>query len=167
MQLISSHAKVLWAREKSARVAAVQHEITITLAVLESDITGLFIHIPRITSEIQRIGYAIKTPLYIMNCKPFYKREATSAWQFKTAIFINTRLYHKQSIFRPFIYFISSSLQYFVFKIWYARTITSIKVAPTIRMTKHTVFTVSLTAYRRTRNYICWKDKYYARNLNA
>lgn len=125
-----SHKSALSMRKICTWVAAVQHEITITSAVLESDITGLFIHIPRITSEMERIGYAVKTPLYIMNFKPFYKCEATSAWQFKTTTFINTRLYHKQSTFQPFIQFISSSLQYFVFKIWYARTITSIQVDP-------------------------------------
>lgn len=119
-----SHKSALSTRKICTWVATVQHQITITWTVL-----GLFIHIPRITSEMQRTRYAVKTPPYIMNFKLFYKREATSAWQFKTATFINTILPHKLSIFQPFIYF-SSSLQYFALKIWYARTITSIHVDP-------------------------------------
>ena len=150
MLLITSHTKVFWSMTKNSTWGTeVQHEITITWTVLASGITDIFIHIPRITGEMQRTGYAIKTSLYIMNFKTFYKSTATSAWQFKTVTFINTRLYHEQSILQPFIYFISSSLQYFIFKIWYARTITSIHVAPQWRMVKHTTFTIALTAYRR------------------
>jgi hypothetical protein len=122
---------VLWAWEKSAP-GLLQFSIKSLLLelCLRSDITGLFIHIPRIASEMLHIWYAVKTPLYIMNFKSFYKCKDTCAWQFKTATFVNTKLYHKQSKFQPFIYFISSSLHYFVFKIWYAGTITSIHVAP-------------------------------------
>lgn len=167
MLLISSNTKVLGAWEKSAPGLLQFSMKSLLLELcLRSDITGLFIHIPRITSEMLCIGYAVKTPLYIMNFKSFYKFKATCAWQFKTATFINTKLYHKQSIFQPFIYFISSGLHYFVFKIWYAGTITSIHVAPQYPWW-NTPFLL-LALLRIDKHVITYEgNKYYARNLNA